>query len=201
MSVLVVSLLMWMTEKTHGIDAALVAIAALCILLAFDVFDRNDFRAGIGWDSVIFIGSIISLSTVLPALEIDKWMATMLGPSITPLLSNVYLFVIAGAIMTYLIRFIIVSMTAAVSIFTVLLAPFAINSGINPWVTGFIVFASVQVFNIAYQNSGYLAAFYATGGEMVSHRQMVKMSIAYMIISCVGLLTCVPVWRIMHLIP
>jgi len=201
MGVLVISLLMWMTEKTHGIAAALVALVALCVLLAFEIFDRTDFKSGIGWDSVIFIGSIIGLATVLPALQIDKWIATMLGSTITPLLSNVYLFVIAGAIMTYLLRFVIVSMTAIVSIFTVLLAPFALNAGVNPWVTGFIVFASAQVFNIAYQNSGYLAGFYATGGEMVNHRQMAKMSIAYMIISCIGLLACVPIWRIMHLIP
>ncbi|KUG03439.1 2-oxoglutarate/malate translocator [hydrocarbon metagenome] len=201
MCVLVVSLLMWMTEKTHGIAAALVALVALCILLAFDIFDRNDFKSGIGWDSVVFIGSIIGLATVLPALQIDKWIATMLGPTITPLLSNIYLFVIAGAMMTYLLRFVIVSMTAVVSIFTVLLAPFAINAGISPWVTGFIVYAAAQVFNISYQNSTYLAGFYATGGEMVSHRQMARMSIAYMIICCVGLLACVPIWRIMHLIP
>ncbi len=199
--VLVVSLLMWMTERTHGITAALVALAALCILLAFEVFDRTDFRSGIGWDSVIFIGTILNLSTVLPALQIDKWMATMLGPSITPLLSNIYLFIIAAALMIYLLRFVILSMTAVVTIFTVLMAPFALKAGINPWVTGFIVYASVQVFNVPYQNAMYLTGFYATGGEMVSHPQMVKMSIAYMLISCVGLLACVPIWRIMHLIP
>jgi len=72
--VLVACLSLWMTEKLHGILAAIVAMVAVCVLMGFQVFDREDFRGGIAWDAAVFIGCIINISSVFPALKIDKWL-------------------------------------------------------------------------------------------------------------------------------
>ncbi len=198
--VLCFALLLWMTERIHSIAAALVALCALCILLGFKIIDRSDFRSGIAWDSVIFIGGIINLATVFPALNIDKWMAAIIGPYIAPLTSNIYLFVAVTVIAIYLFRLVIVSQVATLTIFTVLLTPFAIESGINPFIPAFIILCSVNTWNVVYQNSTFLTAFYASGG-LVNFRQTVKLSISYMIISLIGLLACVPLWRFLGLVP
>jgi len=42
--------------------------------------------------------------------------------------------------------------------------------------------------------------YYAAGGDMVEFSEMRKFSIAYMIISVVGLLASVPVWKMMGLL-
>ena len=188
-------LVLWMTEKLHGILAAVVALTAVSVLIGLRVFEREDFRSAIAWDAIVFIGCIINISSVFPALKIDKWLGMVAGPYLTPLVSNVWLFILVGSITIYLVRFFIVSMTATFTIFVVIVTPFAVAAGINPFVTAFIIFTAVNVFHMFYQNSTYLAGYYAAGG-MVSHSKMVRLSLAYMIISIIALAACVPVWHL-----
>lgn len=115
-------------------------------------------------------------------------------------MSNPYLFIIALTIAVYLVRFVFVSMIATLTIFSTLLIPFAAQAGINPWIAGFVILASVNVWVVNYQNSSYLTSYYATGGDMVKHSQVAKMSLAYMFISILGFLVCVPFWKLIGLI-
>ncbi|NLW44085.1 MAG: sodium:calcium symporter [Syntrophomonadaceae bacterium] len=198
--VLLACLLLWMTERMHGVSAAIVALVGLCILLGLDVINRNDFKSGIGWDSIIFIGCIINIGAVFPQLGIDKWIGSVAGPYLVPMVSNIWLYILVGSIAIYLVRFFIVSMIATFTIFTVIVTPFAVSAGVNPFVTAFVILAAVNVFHMFYQNSTYLAGYYAAG-DMVSHNKMIKLSVAYMIISIVGLAACVPVWQMTGFLP
>ncbi|NLO21463.1 MAG: hypothetical protein GX119_05630 [Syntrophomonadaceae bacterium] len=198
--ILAISLIMWMTERMHGVSSTIVALTALCLMLAFKVFERTDFRSKIAWDSIIFIGAIINLAAVFPALGIDKWMAQMVGPYIFPLMSNMYVFVVALAVLLFFLRFVLVSQTATLTIFVVLLTPLAIEAGINPLVTSFAVLCSVNLWNVIYQNTTFLAANYAAHG-MIKHSQTIKMSIAYAVLNIVALLASVPLWQITGMIP
>jgi DASS family divalent anion:Na+ symporter len=199
--VLFAALLLWMTEPLHGIHATAVALLGLIVLLAFGVFDRADFRSDVGWDSLIFIGGIINLGNVLPALKIDQWIVTVFSPKITPLMSNLYLFIVVLAFAIYAVRFVLVSFTATTAIFTVVLIPFALQAGINPWVTGFMVYVSTNIWLVFYQNSTFITAYYAVGGEMVTHRQIAPFSAVYCIVSILALLLSVPLWRYLGLVP
>lgn len=199
--VLISALLLWITEPLHGISSTLVALVGLSVLLGSGVYGRPDFRTGIPWDSVVFIGGIINLGSVIPYLKIDKWIGQMFGPQIGGLIANFYIFTIALALFIYLARFVLVSMNASIAIFVVLLVPFAVQAGINPWTMGMVVYCSVNVWNAFYQNSSFLVAFYATGGAMVDHSQMVKFSLAYMVISLAGLLLSIPLWKMLGLVP
>jgi DASS family divalent anion:Na+ symporter len=200
MIVIVITLLMWMTSKLHGVDGTVVAILAVTVLLMTKVYDRADFRSGIAWDAAVFVGCIVGIGSVFPALGINKWMGTALAPYISPLFSNPYLFVVGFSLIIYALRFFILSQTATIAIFMVMLGPLAIQSGISPWVVGMVVYVAGNTWTVFYQNAPYVAAFYAVGGDMVNHGQIAKMSVAYMIISIIGLLVCVPFWQMMGLI-
>jgi len=200
-AVLIMALLCWMTEALHGIHATVIALSGLVVLLICKVFDRQDFRSGMGWDNMIFIGGIINLGSVLPVLKIDKWIAQMASPVIGPMISNIYLFIVVLCFAIYAIRFILVSFTATTAIFTVLFVPFAQQAGVNPWITGFIVYVSTGIWHVFYQNSTFLTSFYAVEGKMVTHRQMVPLSLAYSAISIAASLLSVPLWRYLGLVP
>ncbi|MFH1079869.1 MAG: SLC13 family permease [Pseudomonadota bacterium] len=200
-AVLLAALVFWMTEPLHGINATVVALLGLVVLLACKVFDRPDFRSDMGWDSLIFIGGIINLGNVLPALKIDQWIVSIFSPLIAPLMSNLYLFIVVLSLSIYAIRFILVSFTATTAIFTVVLVPFALQAGINPWVTGFLLYVSSNIWLAFYQNSTFLTAYYAVGGEMVTHRQIVPFSAAYCIVSIAASLLSVPFWQYLGLAP
>ena len=198
--VVLAALILWMTQSIHGINSTLVAIAAMSVLVCCKVFNRQDFRLGIPWEAICFVGGIVNLASVLPAVKVDKWIGNILGPYIAPLISNMYLFIVVSAIVLYLIRFVLVSQVAAMTIFVMMVTPFALQIGVNPWVPAVIAMTSIFVWNVIYQNTPFLVGFYAADG-MVSFKQMVKMSIAYMIISVLGLLACVPVWKFLGLVP
>jgi DASS family divalent anion:Na+ symporter len=149
---------------------------------------------------VIFIGCIINIGAVFPHLGIDKWIGSVAGPYLIPMVSNIWLYIIVGSIAIYLVRFFIVSMIATFTIFTVIVTPFAVSAGVNPFVTAFVILAAVNVFHMFYQNSTYLAGYYAAG-DMVAHNKMIRLSVAYMIISIIGLLACVPIWQMNGFLP
>ncbi len=199
--VLVAALLFWMTEPLHGIHATLVALSGFVILLACRIFDRQDFRSGMGWDNLIFLGGIINLGNVLPAVKVDQWIVQVCSPLLNPVMSNIYLAIIVLCILIFAIRFVLVSFMATIVIFTVVLVPFALNAGINPWVTGFLIFVSTNVWIAFYQNSNFLTAYYAVDGMMVTHRQMIPFSVAYCIVAIAAALLSVPYWQYLGLVP
>ena len=198
--ILAVALCMWMTERVHGISAAQVAVAALVLMLAFNIFDRVAFRSKIAWDSIFFIGGILNLAALFPALKVDKWIGSAIGPYLSPLLSNMYLLIIALAVLVFFLRFVLVSQVATLTIFVVLLSPLAVAMKMNPLIPAFIVITSVNLWNVVFQNTTFLAAFYA-GGGMVKHSQTIKMSVAYAGINIIALLASVPVWKMLGLVP
>lgn len=198
--ILALSLVLWMTERIHHINAALVALTALMLMLGLGIFGRDEFREKISWDSILFIGGVLNLATLFPALNIDKWIAAIIGPYLQPLISNMYLFVVVLSLLLFLLRFVLVSQTATLTIFVVLLVPFAQSVGIDPLIPAFIVLTSVNIWNVFYQNTTFLAGYYAAIG-MVKYSQTIKMSFAYMAINIIALMACVPAWKLMGMIP
>jgi hypothetical protein len=62
------------------------------------------------------------------------------------------------------------------------------------------VLCSVNLWNVIYQNTTFLAANYAADG-MIKHSQTIKMSVAYAALNIVALLASVPLWQITGMIP
>lgn len=106
---------------------------------------------------------------------------------------------IALAVAVLVCRLVIISMLATSVIFTIVLSPLVITHGMHPWIIAFVSFAASNIWFFFFQNSFYLLSFYAVGGEMVEHRQMIKLSIAYAVIAMVGFLVSVPYWRMLGL--
>lgn len=192
---------MWATEPWHGVPPHLVALVGLCLAIASGVFDRAGFRALIPWESLIFIGAVMNLSPVFKALYIDNWIISLFGPIMQQLTANPYLFVMGIALITVLVRFVIVSDMAYISIFMVFLVPLVMQAGINPWVAGMVVYVVVTPWLVFYQNPLYLVAHYATNGEMVEFSEMARFCVIYLINSLLALLISVPFWQYMKLLP
>jgi len=127
----------WMTQSFHGIPASIVALSGLCILLAFNVYDRADFRKLIVWDAIIFLGSITSLGAVFGTLKIDQWIGTVLGPVLAPFASNIFLYLITLSVMVYMLRFLVISVGSAVAVLGLVFAPVAAAQGIDPFIAAF----------------------------------------------------------------
>jgi DASS family divalent anion:Na+ symporter len=200
-TVAVLTLVMWVLEPLHKIPSGEIAIYSICVLLALSVVGREDFRKGIDWPAIVYIGCLMNIGVVFQALKIDLWLGQALEPVVGRFITNPYLFVVVFALAVYAFRFVMVSITSSVIIITVVLGPLVLSHGMHPWIVAFIAMACVNIWFFFFMNAWFVLAFYGAGGEMIEHRKLVKLSTAYAIINVVAFLVSVPYWRFLHLIP
>lgn len=198
--VLVLTLILWILERQIGISSTVTAVVALSVLITTKVISVDQFKKALPWNSIIFIGCALNLSTVLPAVGINDWIMVNLGEHIQVVLSNPYLMVIALSLMVYLIRFVLVSLAAAVTIFVLMVLPLLAGTGIDPFVIAFITLTSVNIWVLHYQNPPFLTTYYAVDGVMATPSQTLKGSLIYMVLNIVGLLVSVPFWQLLGLL-
>lgn len=202
LAVLAVCLIFWIGESYFGVSSTISTLLAMGILFALGVLDKKDFQNKMLWGLMFFIGCVMGLGNVLGNVGITDWLGSAFGPILTKFAKNPYLLIISVTLAIYVFRMAITSLTASMTVFTVILIPIAQAAGINPWVVGIISYVSVMVWYFRYMNANYLSAFAAAGGdEQVKYNNTVKMSFAYMALSLAGLLVSVPYWRMMGLLP
>lgn len=200
MLVLIATLLMWMTESLHKISAGEVSVMAMCVLLLLKVMDKNDFRTGIDWSSVVFVGSILNMAAVIQSLKVDRWLGSELQPLLANVISEPALLIVTLVVAASCVKLIIVSLTSAAAIFVLILPPIMIANGINPWIACMVTFAGSDIWYFSYMNSIYLCAHFGTQGKFARHSAMVKLSAAYTAVCIVAFLISIPYWRMLGLI-
>lgn len=188
-------ILMWITENVHGIPAFLVALAGMAVMLSAGVINRKDFCAGIPWDTIVFIGCCSGLGTVFSKVGITDWVGTSFGPFLQPLFSKVWLLIPVSVVLLVLLRYVFVSITATITLYTIVSAPFALAAGINPFIPGFIVLVVSNVVCASYNNSIFMTAV-AASGDLVSYKDVKAITAGYALACIAGLLMCIPVWRV-----
>lgn len=195
LAIIVACVSAWVLEPVHGVPSFAVALCALAAMFAAGVIDMRDFREGVAWNSLLFIGVVLGLAEVFSYLGIDAWVVGVCGPLLTALAANPYAFVVGIALMTIALRFVIVSEMAYVNILMAFMVPLSCSLGIDPWVVGVSAYATVNPWFVRYQNPIYLSAYYAVGGEMADHREMARYCALYLAICVVGLVASVPCWQ------
>lgn len=199
-TITIIALILWMTESIHHLDATAVAMLALIALFVFGIMTTQEFKQKVPWELIVFIGAVMALGSVITYLKVDKYLSVVLAPIISPLINNMFIFIPVACIFIYLIRFILVAQSSTTMIFTAMLIPFALNAGVNPFIVGFIVLTSVNVWTLRYQNTTNIAALGATGKQYIKNSQVSKMSVAYMVINIIALLVSVAWWKMIGFI-
>lgn len=198
--IIVCCVAMWVAEPFTHVAAHVVALCALVVMLAAGVVSKADFKSGIAWDSLIFIGIVLGLASVLAYVGVDVWIVSLCQPMLSSLAQNPYLLVAGIGLITVLMRFVIVSEMAYINLFMAFMVPLAISLGVSPWVVGVTVYAMVNPWFALYQNSIYLTAYYAVDAQMVRHGDAARYCAVYLAICLIGLLCSVPWWQWMGLL-
>lgn len=201
LAVMVCALILWMTERVHGISASVVAVTAMCVLLGLKIMTASDFKNGIEWPAVMLIGCVFNMAPVIKALAIDKYLGGIFGHVIAQMAAHPAMFVTAIAVSIFLIKFLVTNMTSAAIMFSLILTPIAVQAGIHPWIVIFVAFCAGNIWILKYQNTIYLCAQFATKGEMSDHLPMVKLCFVFMGIVIIGSICSIPYWRMLGLLP
>jgi divalent anion:Na+ symporter, DASS family len=178
-AIMLVTVLLWVTKDLTGVPEWATTVLALCATIAFGVLPVNKWRTNVAWESLIFIACAISLATVLPAVGVSDWLVSVISPYTENLFGNPFLLILGLAATMIIGRFLILSETAALAVFTAFFFPLAISAGINPWVVGFLLNVFVIVYFLPYQSSVFLSATYAGGEGWVSPKVTSKFCFIY----------------------
>ena len=188
------TMLLWATESLHGIPAAIISTVAMCAAIASGVLDTNDFKTGMNWGPLLFVGATTGLAPTFALLGIDGWIVDAFRPLLGAVSAMPVLLLLAIAVVVILVRFVVASEVATVNLMLVFLVPLSLECGIDPWVTGFAVYAAICPWFFLYQNPVYMTAYYATDGQMITQPAAAKYCGIYLAISLAALAVCVPVW-------
>ncbi|BAK44923.1 SLC13 family permease [Eggerthella sp. YY7918] len=195
-----VAILLWMTESFHGIPSAAVAVGAIAAISFFGDFTPEDFRTRIPWDTAVLVGGVIAVANMVPYLGIDAWLGVVLGPILTPLVGNMFVFIPVVCVLVYILRCVEIAAIPTGTIFFAVFGSVVMAQGIDPIVLLFVLFTSVQLWNLPYNQACEIAALASSGGtEVITHNDVVKSSYAFMVINIVALVASVPLWMAMGL--
>ena len=190
---------LWATQPLHGIAPHIVALVGFACMVACGILGKKGMREAISWESLIFIGTALGLSTVFAEAGIQEWIVAVASPAFGALAGNPYAFVLGLGVLTVVIRFVIVSEVAYLNIVMPFLVPLALQVGVSPWVVGFAMYACISPWFVIYQNSVYLPALYSVDGQMVHHADVAKYCFVYTGICLLALALSVPYWQWMGL--
>ena len=144
---------------------------------------------------MLFVGVVLNLGEVLTATGISSWILEMLSPVLLAL-GNKYMLIAVVILVTVLLRFVLASQTAVITLLVGVLAPVAMELQIHPLVIGLVVYANVAVWIAFYQNPTYLASLQGME-DTIAHKNTVKAGILYILVSAVGCMVSVPYWGLL----
>jgi DASS family divalent anion:Na+ symporter len=183
-----------------GLEAAWAAVLALAALSALGVLDQQGFRSGINWSFLIFFGAMLSLAEVFSTLGIDVWLAAAAARPLAPLTANPIVFLVALALVGYVLN-LLVRWQAACVLMTLVLIPVVTPLGIEPWIVGITALVTTNMWFLPYQSTIYQALYYGTDEQIFTHGQVRPIAIVYGLACIIGLATSVPYWQALGLLP
>lgn len=142
----------WAAQPWHGLPPEAIGMTALAALFAVGVLEPGDIGTGIPWALAIFVGGMLSLTTVMTAYKINVWLGGYIVPGVQPFVQNPFLLVVVLTTAVAAMRFIDPVGFMTIAAFVLSLAPFVATRGIPPLVLTAMVLLPVHVFWFNYQN-------------------------------------------------
>jgi len=194
--ILVATVVMWVLEKQTGFNNTLSTLIALSLLSVVGLLTPAEFSSKIPWPVIILFGGILNYADLISTLKVGTWLATTLGPILGGTVSNAWLLVPVLCIVTYLLRYAVMSVFATVIITYSIFGPVAASFGIEPFLVAFTTLTAANVYTTSFNNTNYIAAQAAAGG-MVTYKSAKPMAYAYLAINLIACLVSIPLWKLL----
>ena len=151
------------------------------------------------WTLVVFIGGILSIAKFMNTTGVSAWLASLLGPIFAPIMSSPYIFVPCLCIITFALRYVIVSQTCMLTMMIAIFGPLMEAHGMSMFILVFVEWLCGTYWNTAYGNPSVVGFIKMTGDKCVDYPCAQKASYAYMVITIIAMLASVPLWQAVDL--
>jgi DASS family divalent anion:Na+ symporter len=188
------------TASIHHISAAWLCFSIFFVLILFGVLGKKEFKQGINWPFLFYLGAIIGIMRCVQEIGGDVLLVQHLSWLEDIADNNVTSFVIVVYFLGWIGSFILGTAAAPALLFTILL-PMAENAAINPWLIAFVLLMSTEAWIFPYQSSYYLCY-----EELMNHsgysdlRPTLKMNFYFCFIRFMVIMFSLPFWRMMEIL-
>lgn len=194
--VLVVGILAWITTSLTGLDSFVIAVVLWFLVIIRGLFSPEDISAKIPWAVIIVAGGITGLATLLSVTGVDEWLRTLLTPLLSSVVHNAIMLVLIVTVVTYVIRYFVVSMIATVTLMFAIFAPVCTALGVSPFIVVWCAYTAAQVWSLPFNNTTFLLA-QGVAGELCDWKSSIPSCYCYMALNLLGNVCCIPVWHLL----
>ncbi len=193
--IVAIAIALWVTQSLHNIDAGFIAIAAAVAFFCCGLITSNDANAKGQWTLVIFIGGILGIANLMQTTGVGAWVSTILGPIFSPIMRNPYIFVPCLCIITYILRYAVVSQTCMLTMMIAIFGPLMEANGMSMFILVFVEWMCGTYWNTTYVNPAVVGFVKMTGEKYIDHPCAQKASYAYMLLNTIAMTASVPLWQ------
>ncbi|WP_272936630.1 SLC13 family permease [Syntrophus gentianae] len=201
MIVIILSLVMFSTEKMHGIPIPATALGALFLLILFRIITAPEIPPGINWDVVCFFGIAVALPSIFAVSGISEWLGPLIKGPIMSVAGAPLLFMLIITAGLLLIRFVDVPWGFTTCALTImLLIPLLKDFGYHPLVVTMAYLIAINFFLLSYQQPWIPMAEGMIQGRGWAPAHVAEFGLIYVASAFISLLVSVPYWKMIGVI-
>ncbi len=152
--ILALCFLGYLTTPLHGLESVTITSLTVFLLFLFGTLSVKSISAGVNWDVVLFIGSIMSIPTVLENIGLISHLTEGLKPLVSGMAAQIYVFVFSMLLFVFLVRFVDVAWGLPTLTLLMAFAPSLNALGIHPVVLCFLS-GVIQCFTVMHYMSPF----------------------------------------------
>ncbi|ARG98715.1 SLC13 family permease [Legionella micdadei] len=182
-------------SSLHQIPSAWVSFAIFFILLTSGVLNKDDFKNGINWPFLFYLGAIIGIMRCVQEIGIEMWIINYLSWLGDIAYEQQTLFIILVYVVSWLGGLLFGTMAAPALMFT-LLMPVAQQAVINTWLVAFIILMATEAWVFPYQSSYYLCfEEWVRGNSAYDLRKTLSVNAWFSVFRLFAILLSIPFWH------
>jgi len=180
-------------QQFVSVDIGVIGLIAILVAVGGGALDRQSFRAGIDWATVVLFGVLVGSGAVLHSGGVDRWIAGLIT-HLTGSTRNPVLAIATVAMLGVGLR-LVLPMVPAGFLLIVTLVPAAPQLGLSGWVVGFVCSVIAFTWLLPRQYEVLRMVREATDGELFTERQAVPVGVAMTFVALAAIAVSIPYWR------
>lgn len=139
----------------HQIPNAWISFGIFSVLLTSGVLSKHDFKNGINWPFLFYLGAIIGIMRCIQVIGIDTWIVHYAGWLTHIADEQPITFIIVIYLLSW-VSSLFFGTTAAPALMFAVLLPVAQHALIHTWLVAFVILIATEGWVFPYQSSYYL---------------------------------------------
>lgn len=179
----------------HQIPNAWISFGIFSVLLTSGVLSKYDFKNGINWPFLFYLGAIIGIMRCIQEIGIDTWIVHYLGWLTIIADEQPVIFIIVTYLLSWMSS-LFFGTTAAPALMFAILLPITQHALVHTWLVAFIILIATEGWVFPYQSSYYLL-FEEWIGETKKYHlgAMLRMNAWFALLRLVVVLVSIPFWQ------